>query len=181
MLGVRLWAVIVGRLKLPCGGRGTDRGEVEGMLPADLAPGPLEGPASDLAPLCGGRGTKRPAGAGRDATLFGRTSGVRLVGIAVLRTAEASGPREAGCVAGRAELAGGVILLTVGREAAARDGRAFVFGPSMAPRAGDTSGLPMAEIFRKAPGETLAAFCATGSPRSSVFRGTAVKAPGLLA
>src|ERR1700732_2723676 len=60
ILGTVLRLLIVGRLKLPAGGRGTDRdpGELEGCI--DLAPaaaeGP-EGPENGLAPLCGGRGT----------------------------------------------------------------------------------------------------------------------------
>ena len=78
----------------------------------------------------------------------------------------------------------GRLKLTVGREAADRDGRAAgapAFGPSILSRVGDTSGLPIVEMFRKAPGEILAAFWATGNPRSRVFRETAVSAPGRLA
>jgi len=82
------------------------------------------------------------------------------------------------------ELAGGVILLTVGREATAADGLAAgkpAFGPSMLARVGDTSGLLMLDRFRKLLGEILAAFGPTGKPRSRVFRGTAVSAPGRVA
>jgi hypothetical protein len=59
MLGVMLCAVIVGRLKLPSGGRGTDRdnGEADGMLPPDRAVGLLNSPAKDLTPPWAGRGT----------------------------------------------------------------------------------------------------------------------------
>src|SRR5271166_3892058 len=83
------------------------------------------------------------------------------------------------------EFAGGVIRLTVGREAVRADGCAAgwpAFGPSMLARVGDASGLPILELdrFRNAPGEILAAFWATGRPRSKVFRETAVNAPGRL-
>ena len=86
---------------------------------------------------------------------------------------------------GLAELAGGVILLTVGRDATAADGLAAgkpAFGPSMLARVGFTFGLPILALdrFRKAPEEMLARFRATGSPRSRVFRETAVSAPGRL-
>jgi hypothetical protein len=221
VLGTVLRAVVVGRLKLPVGGRGTDRGvgEVEGvtrpdLVSPDLVVAPIEGPDNALTPpcggrgmlwfiaiwgalrlamvglltarfgvgamlelprLCGGRGTKRPAGAGEDSAVVCRPSGGRVaVGVC--------GLCEAGWVAvGLEEAAGGVIRLTVGREAADRDGRAAAFGPSMLSRVGDAFGLPIEEMFRKAPGEILAAFWATGNPRSRVFRETAVSAPGLVA
>jgi hypothetical protein len=85
-------------------------------------------------------------------------------------------------VLGLAELAGGVILLTVGRDATAADGLAAVkpaLGPSMFSRVGETFGRLMLALdrFRKALGEVLAAFAATGNPRSRVFRGTAVRPP----
>jgi len=53
----------------------------------------------------------------------------------------------------------------------------------MLARVGDASGLPMLELDRlcKALGETEALFWATGSPRSMVFRETAVNAPGVVA
>jgi hypothetical protein len=93
-----------------------------------------------------------------DTVLLGRTSGARLVGM-LLRATGAAGPRETGCIAdGLAEVAGGVIRLMVGRETTAADGRAVALGPSMAWRDGEMSGLPMAEMFRKAPGEIRAAF-----------------------
>jgi hypothetical protein len=123
-----LRAVIVGRLKLPAGGRGTDRdiGEVEGVTPPDLAVAPVEGCDNDLTPPCGGRGTERPAGCGRDLALVGCPSGARLAaGVAVLRAAGVPVLCEEAAVAvGLEEFAGGVILLTVGREAAAADGLA---------------------------------------------------------
>jgi hypothetical protein len=74
------------------GGRGTDRiGEVEG-IPPELAVEPVVGlliPWFDigavLPKLCGGRGTKRPAGAGMDLALVDGPSGARLdAGVAVL-------------------------------------------------------------------------------------------------
>jgi hypothetical protein len=69
--------------------------------------------------LRGGRGTKRPAGAGIDLALLDCPSGARLdVGVAVLRAGELP------MVLGLAEVAGGVILLTVGREVTAADGLA---------------------------------------------------------
>lgn len=134
----------------------------------------------ELPRLCGGRGTKRPAGAGRSLPLFGCPSGARFA-------ADVAAPRAVGVPAfckadGLAEFAGGVILLTVGREAIAEDGLAAgrpAFGPSTLPRVGETSGLPMLERFRKALGETRAPFRATGSPRSRVLRDAAVRAPVL--
>ncbi len=83
--------------------------------------------------------------------------------------------------AGREEFAGAVILLTVGLAAVETGGRADALGPSVASRFGVTFGLPMAATFRKELGEILAAFWATGSPRSRVLRETAVKAPGFVA
>lgn len=193
-----------GRVNLPSGGRGTDRdnGEVEDMLPPDLALGTL-GCDSDLTPPCGGRGMsrfmaicvgcgrrasvvkprpkdpglefprlaggrgmKRPADEGAGAALVCRPSAIRPVGIVLLRAAGFPRLREPGWViAGRDDIAGGVIRLNVGRETADGDGRADAFGPSIASRIGVTVGLPMLATLRNAPGESLAAFCATGSPR----------------
>jgi hypothetical protein len=171
--------VVAGRLMLPSGGRGTDRmGEVEAIVPPDLAVVAVAGSDSDLTPLCGGRGTKRPAGAGIDLALVDGPSGARLgAGVAVLWAG-------AGIVLGLAELAGGVILLTVGRDATAADGLAAgkpAFGPSMLSRVGETFGRLMLALdkFRKALGEVRAAFAATGNPRSRVFRETAVSPPVL--
>ena len=88
VFGTVLCALIVaGRLMLPSGGRGTDRmGEVEAIVvPPDLAVVAVAGSDSDLTPLCGGRGTKRPAGAGIDLALVDGPSGARLgAGVAVL-------------------------------------------------------------------------------------------------
>jgi hypothetical protein len=153
-------------------------GEVEAIVPPDLAVVPVAGSDSDLTPLCGGRGTKRPAGAGIDLALVDGPSGARLgAGVAVLWAG-------AGIVLGLAELAGGVILLTVGRDATAADGLAAgkpAFGPSMLSRVGETFGRLMLALdkFRKALGEVRAAFAATGNPRSRVFRETAVSPPVL--
>jgi hypothetical protein len=202
--GAMLWAVIEGRVKLPSGGRGTDRdsGEAEGILPPDLAIGLLgcdgdrtppcggrgmpwfraicvgrgragsevrprpKDPGLEFPRLAGGRGMKRPADGGIDVALAGRPSGMRAVGIVLLRAAGLPKLREAGCVAaGLEDIAGGVIRLKVGREAVDNDGRAEAFGPSMASRLGVTFGLPMLAMLRNAPGEILAAFGATGSPR----------------
>jgi hypothetical protein len=55
VFGTVLWAVMVGRLKLPAGGRGTvrDMAEPEGITPPDRGVTPIEGP--DALP-CVGRG-----------------------------------------------------------------------------------------------------------------------------
>jgi hypothetical protein len=213
MFGTVLWAVVVGRLKLPSAGRGTERdiGEVDGVAAPDLA---LEGSDSDRTPfcggrgtlwfmaicagcdgafrldiagllapwfdiaaglellkLCGGRGTKRPAGCGIDLALLDDGAATLWAGAPVF------------CAAvGLEELAGGVIRLIVGREATAADGLAAgspAFGPSMLARVGETSGLLILERFRRLLGEILAAFGPTGKPRSRVFRETAVSAPVL--
>jgi hypothetical protein len=84
------------------------------------------------------------------------------------------------------EFAGGVMWLTVGRDATVAEGCAAgrpAFGPSMLARVGATFGLPILALdrFRKALDGTLARFVATGSPRSRVFRETAVSAPGRVA
>jgi hypothetical protein len=106
-------------------------------------------------------------------------SGTRLgVAVVVLRAGELP------TLLGLAELAGGVILLTVGREATPADGLAAgwpALGPSMFSRVGETSGRLMLDKFRNELGETLTAFEATGRPRSRVFRETAVSAPGVWA
>ncbi len=140
----------------------------------------------ELPRLCGGRGTLRPAGCGMDLAPLGCSprfvSDVavpRAIGVPLLRD-------EAVADDGLDEVLGGVIRLTVGREAVAADGCAAgkpAFGPSMLARVGATFGLPILalERFRKALGETLAAFADTESPRSRVLRETAVSAPGLLA
>jgi hypothetical protein len=139
----------------------------------------------ELPRLCCGRGTLRPAGCGSDRALAGcppRLAGdvavLRAIGVAVLCEAATAGD-------GLAEPLGGVIRLTVGRETVAAEGCAAgkpAFGPSMLARVGDTFGLPILALdrFRKAPGEMLALFRATGSPCSRVFRETAVSAPGRL-
>jgi hypothetical protein len=107
-LGMVLRAVIVGWLK-PAGGRGTDRDMDEfAGGPPYLAVLPVE---SDP-PLCGGRGTDRPAGCGVDLALPNDPSGERLAdGAAVFR------PLPKFCeAAGLDAPAGGDILLTVGRD-----------------------------------------------------------------
>jgi hypothetical protein len=55
MLGTVLRAVIAGRVKLPCGGRGTDRdmGDIEGIA---LGFPEIEGCENDLTLPCDGRG-----------------------------------------------------------------------------------------------------------------------------
>jgi len=189
IFGTVLRALIVGRPTLPSGGRGTLR-----FMPACgallrfgvVGVAPRFDIALELPRLCGGRGTLRPAGCGTDLALLGcspRFAGdvtvLRAIGVPLLRD-------EAAADVGPDEVLGGVIRLTVGREAAAADGCAAgnpAFGPSMLARVGDTFGLPMLALdrFRKALGETLAAFAETESPCSRVLRETAVSAPGLLA
>ena len=76
---------------------------------------------------------------------------LRAAGAALLCEAAIAGD-------GLDEALGGVIRLTVGREAAAADGCAAgkpAFGPSTLARVGDKFGLPILalERFRKAPGE----------------------------
>jgi hypothetical protein len=222
IFGTVLWALNVGWLTLPAGGRGTDRDE--DITPPDLALAPAEGLENGLTPLCGGRGTLwfmaicgalwfaiagslktrfdiaaelelarlccgrgtlRPAGCGKDRALAGcpprlavDVTGLWPVGVASLYEAATAGD-------GLDELLGGVIRLTVGRETVAAEGCAAgkpAFGPSMLARVGFTFGLPILALdrFRKAPEEMLALFPATGSPRSRVFRETAVSAPGRL-
>lgn len=85
-----------------------------------------------------------------------------------------------------AELLDGVILLTVGREVVPSEGCAAAmpaFDPSMLARVGEIFGRSRLALdrFRKALLGMLALLPATGSPRSRVFRETAVNAPGLLA
>ena len=83
-------------------------------------------------------------------------------------------------VLGLAELAGGVILLTVGREVTPDDGLAAgwpALDPSVFSRVGETSGRLMLDRFRNALGETCAEFEATGKPRSRVFLEAALRPP----
>jgi hypothetical protein len=174
-----------------CGGRGTFWfiaicGALRLATAGLLIPRFDIAPAFELPRLCGGRGTDRPAGAGRDATLFGCTArleadgaALRAGGFPMLCEAATAGD-------GLDEMLCGFIRLTVGREAIAADGCAAgnpAFGPRTLARVGATFGLPILALdrFRKAPGEILAAFDATGSPRTRVFRETAVSAPGRLA
>lgn len=156
------------------GGLGMLRVAMTGLLGARvvIAPG--------LEPIrIGGRGMERPAGEGATLATDGRPSGARPAVIELLRTAGFPGLRAAdGIPAGRE---GGVKRLNVGRETTDGDGRDVAFGPSIASRVGVTFGLPMLATLRKAPGESLAAFAATGSPRCSVLCETAVNALGRLA
>lgn len=136
----------------------------------------------ELPRLCGGRGTERPAGAGDDIAVprgVVAAAGLWPVGVAVLCVEAIDGD-------GFDEL-GGVIRLTVGREAIAEDGCAAgrpAFGPSMLARVGDTLGLPILALDRScnAVGDILAVLLpVTGRPRWSVFPEATVNAPGLLA
>lgn len=187
IFGTVLRALIVGRLTLPSGGRGTLRfmpvcGALLRFGAIELAPWFDIAVELELPRLCGGRGTLRPAGCGIDLAPLGcspRFAGnvavPRAIGVPPLRAED-----------GLDEVLGGVIRLTVGRETVAADGCAAgkpAFGPNMLARVGDTFGLPILALdrFRKAPEGILARFAATGSPRSRVFRETAVSAPGLLA
>lgn len=78
------------------------------------------------------------------------------------------------------KLAGGVILLTVGREATPAGGLAagrLAFAPSTLARVGEMPGLLILalERLRTALGVILAMFPRTGRPRSSVLPETAVR------
>jgi hypothetical protein len=140
-----LRALVVGRLKLPAGGRGTDRdvGEFIPFVLADefIPPGLAleEGGANGLTPPCGGLGTLRfmaICGALRFAIVelvaprFGMAAEGRLPMFCAGR--EAIAPpradtdvplREAEIAGdGLAKLRGGVRRLTVGREKVAPDG-----------------------------------------------------------
>jgi hypothetical protein len=172
VFGIVLCAVIVGWPELLVGGRGTDRGI------GDAADGFADLPAESDPALCGGRGTERPAGCGMDLALLDAPSGPRLAdGAAVLRAVPGF------CEAVDLEkLAGGLILLTVGREVTPADGLAAgwpAFDPSTLARVGETSGLPILALDnpRIALGEILAAFPRTERPCSKVFRETAVRPP----
>lgn len=109
--------------------------------------------------------------------------------LAVRLAGEAEGLCEA-AIAGdgfdKPELLGGVIRLTVGREVIPEAGCAAArpaFDPSVLARVGEIFGRSRLALdrFRKALFGMLARLPATGSPRSRVFRETAVNAPGLLA
>ena len=117
VFGIVLCAVIVGWPMLLVGGRGTDRAMGEDV---PRVPDLVALPAERDPPLCGGRGTERPAGCGIDLALFDAPSGARPAdGGAVLCAAPTF------CEAvGLEALAGGVILLTVGREVTPPDGLA---------------------------------------------------------
>jgi len=192
MPGAVFRALTVGLLA----GRGTDReaenpGEELGraaFIPSDLAPTPAEAPENDLALLCGGRGTLRPAEADEDAS--GRPSDPRFaIGEPALRPAAPSLLCEA-AIAGdgldKPEFLGGVIRLTVGREVIPEAGCAAAipaFDPSTLARVGEIFGLSRLALdrFRRALLGMLTLLPATDNPRSSVFRETAVIAPGRVA
>jgi hypothetical protein len=201
-LGAVLRALIVGLL---AGGRGTDReaenpGEDPGrapFIPSDRTTAPAEVPAYDLALLCGVLDTLRAAEGDEDAS--GRPSEPRLaigegadprfaISEPALRPAAPSLLCEA-AIAGdglEPEFRGGVILLAVGREVIPEAGRAAAmpaFDPSMLARVGEIFGLSRLALdrFRKALPGMLTRLPATDSPRSSVFRETAVIAPGRVA
>jgi len=106
-------------------------------------------------------------------------AGFRPIGVPVLCVPAIDGD-------GLDERLGGVIRLSVGREAVAAEGCAAgkpAFGPSTLACVGDTFGLPILALdrFLRALGEILPALPATAAPRSSVFREATVSAPGLLA
>lgn len=211
MLGAVLRALIVGLLAGGRGtdreaenpGEDPSRARV---VPSGLTPVPAEAPENDLALLCGGRGTLRAAEADEEAS--GRPSAPRFAIGEEPRLAigEAAGPRFAigeptlrpagtavlceAAIAGdgldRPEFLGGVILLTVGREVIPEAGCAAAmpaFDPSTLARVGEIFGLSRLALdrFRKELLGMLTLLPATGSPRSSVFRETAVIAPGRVA
>lgn len=181
-------------LPIELGGRGTLRfiavcvgSERDGVL---LAPIPLRAaPALPELMLCGGRGTERPAepevaAPGRLCAVSGPRAAVD--GLGLLPAAELSGPRAEVCGARvaalelpRATLAGGVIRLTVGRDAAALVGWAAgcpACAPSVLSRVGVTCG-PRALLFTRLcalAGVSFAIFEATGSECCSVLLEAAV-------
>lgn len=210
MLGAVLRALIVGLLAGGRGTdrEAENPGEDPGRAPfiaSDLIPVPAEVPENDgLALLCGARGSLRPPGCDEDAS--GRPSEPRFavgegprfaigekprfaIGELAFRPAAPSPLCEA-AIAGdgldKPEFRGGVILLTVGREVIPEAGCAAAmpaFDPSMLARVGEIFGRSRLALdrFRKALLGTLTRLPATDSPRSSVFRETAVIAPGRVA
>lgn len=188
IFGTVLRALMVGWRMLPGGGRGTlwfiaicgalRFAAVVGRFAPRLAIAVLELPR-----LCGGRGTLRPAGCAIDLALFDcarfedDVEVLRAIAVPLLREEATAGE-------GLDEVLGGVIRLTVGREAIAADGCAAgkpAFGPSILVRVGARFGLLTLAFdkLRNALGGTLTLFPATGKPRCNVFRETAVSAPGL--
>jgi hypothetical protein len=200
MPGAVFRALTVGLL---ADGRGTDcdaenPGEDPGrapFIPSDLTPAPAEGPENDLELLCGARGSLRAAAGDEDAS--GRPSEPRLaigeeprfaIGEPALRPAAPSLLCEAAIDGDglEPEFRGGVIRLTVDREVIPEAGCAAAmpaFDPSTLARVGEIFGLsrPALDRFRKALPGMFTRLPATDSPRSSVFRDTAVIAPGRVA
>jgi hypothetical protein len=193
MLGAVLRALMVGLL---VGGRGTDReaekpAEVPGrapVIPSDLPPAPAEAPAYDLALLCGVLGTLCEAAGDEEASE--RPSEPRFaVGEPALRPAAPSLLCEA-AIAGdgldKPEFLGGVIRLAVAREVIPEAGCAAAmpaFDPRTLARVGEIFGRSRLALdrFRKALPGMFTRLPATDSPRSRVFRETAVIAPGRVA
>ena len=132
----------------------------------------------------GGRGTLRAAELAvfdsvRPADGFSLLAAVDVP----LRAVEFSEARADCAVEARAELAGGVILLTVGRDIALDEGCAAAcpaFGPSMLARVGLTPGLPrLGALFTAFAGTWTILLC-TDCPFFSVLAETAVNPPGLV-
>lgn len=180
------------------------------FIPSDLTPAPSEAPEG-LVLLCGGRGTLRAAegdgASGRPSDPrfaieeepefvigeeprfpIGEAEGARFaIG------EPASRPATLLCEAAIAgdgldnpEFRGGVIRLTVGREVTPEAGCAAArpaFDPSTLERVGEIFGRSRLALdrFRKALPGMLTLLPATDIPRSSVFRDTAVIAPGRVA
>ena len=113
---------------------------------------------------------------------FRRPAGLlapRVIGDPVLRGADATLLCADAAPNDLAEEAGGVILLTVGRENAACDGRALAGvarAPSMLSRVGLAFTLPRAEAPFNWPEESLTELPATDRPPMKLFRDMALPA-----
>lgn len=206
MLGAVLRALIVGLLVGGRGTDREAESPAEDpglapVIPSDLTPAPAEVPENGLTLLCGVPDILREAAGDEDPS--GRPSEPRFAvgedprfaigdeppfagGEPALRPAAPSLLCEA-AIAGdgldKPEFLGGVIRLAVAREVIPEAGCAAAmpaFDPRTLARVGEIFGRSRLALdrFRKALPGMLTRLPATDSPRSSVFRETAVIAPG---